>query len=51
MHSYTGSVEEMLALVQEGMYIGVNGLSMATEEGMEMVKQIPVDKIMIESIF
>ena len=31
------------------LYIGVNGCSMKTEENVELVKKIPLDKIMIES--
>ena len=49
VHSFTGSKEEMLALVEMGMYIGVNGCSLKTEENIEVVKAIPLEKMMLES--
>ena len=49
MHSFTGSLTELHALLEMDLYIGVNGKSMETQQGMELVKQIPVDKIMLES--
>lgn len=38
VHSFTGDKEELDQLVELGLYIGVNGCSMKTEENLEIVK-------------
>ncbi|KAK9238215.1 hypothetical protein V1525DRAFT_401865 [Lipomyces kononenkoae] len=49
VHSFTGTIEEMQSLVALGFSIGVNGCSLKTEENLEVVKAIPLDKIMLET--
>lgn len=49
VHSFTGTMEEMQRLVALGLDIGVNGCSMKTEENLEVVKAIPLDRIQIET--
>jgi len=49
VHSFTGTVEEMSGLVDLGLDIGVNGCSMKTEENLEVVKAIPLDRLQIET--
>lgn len=49
VHSFTGTVEEMQHLIKLGLHIGVNGCSMKTEENLEVVKQIPLDKLQLET--
>jgi hypothetical protein len=51
VHSYTGDEEELNALLEMGLYIGVNGCSLKTLANIEVVKKIPLDRIMLESIF
>jgi TatD DNase family protein len=35
--------------VDMGLYIGINGCSLKTEENVEMVKTIPLDKLLLET--
>ena len=49
MHSFTGTVEEMQRLVAMGFDIGVNGCSMKTEENLDVVRAIPLERIQIET--
>jgi TatD DNase family protein len=49
VHSFTGTVEEMRRLAAMGLDIGVNGCSMKTEENLEVVKEIPLDRLQIET--
>ncbi|CAN0901411.1 Deoxyribonuclease TATDN1 [Linum grandiflorum] len=49
-HSFTGSAEESNKLLSfKNMYIGVNGCSLKTAENLDVVKQIPIDRMMIET--
>lgn len=49
VHSFTGSVEEVQKLLSLGFYIGVNGCSLKTEENLEVAKEIPMDRLLIET--
>ncbi|KAL9098125.1 MAG: hypothetical protein Q9163_006155 [Psora crenata] len=49
VHSFTGTMIEMQNLVALGLDIGVNGCSMKTDENIEVVKAIPLDKLQIET--
>jgi len=49
VHSFTGTAEEMKRLVDLGFDIGVNGCSMKTDENIEVVKQIPLERLQIET--
>lgn len=49
VHSFTDSLEEMLELTRMGLYIGVNGCSIRTEEGIKVVENIPEDLLLLET--
>lgn len=49
VHSFTGTLEEMKELVEEGWDIGVNGCSLRAAESIEVVRQIPLERLQIET--
>lgn len=49
VHSFTDDLDELKACLDLDLYIGVNGCSLKTEENLEVVKHIPLDRIMLET--
>ena len=49
VHSFTGTIEEMERLVAMGLDVGVNGCSMKTEENLDVVRAIPLERMQIET--
>lgn len=51
VHSYTGDLDELKRLLALDLYIGVNGCSLKTQENIEVMKEIPLNRLMLESTF
>ena len=49
VHSFTGTLEEALELIDFGLFIGINGCSLKTAENLSVVEQLPLESLMIES--
>ncbi|KAF7683715.1 putative deoxyribonuclease TATDN1 like protein [Astathelohania contejeani] len=49
VHSFTGNIDEAMELIKKGYYIGINGCSLKTEEGLDLVRNIPIENIVVES--
>ncbi|KAI9805488.1 MAG: hypothetical protein M1825_000739 [Sarcosagium campestre] len=49
VHSFTGTLDEMKRILSLGFHIGVNGCSMKTAENLEVVKEIPLDRLQVET--
>ncbi|CAD6569898.1 MAG: hypothetical protein TREMPRED_005500 [Tremellales sp. Tagirdzhanova-0007] len=49
VHSFTGTMEEMREFVEMGFYIGINGCSLKTDENLEVVRAVPLDRILLET--
>lgn len=49
VHSFTGTAEEMRELMNLGLYIGTNGCSFKTADNCAVVKEIHLDRIMLET--
>lgn len=49
VHSFTGSAEEADELMKLGLYIGINGCSFKTAENCAVVREIALDRIMLET--
>jgi len=49
VHSYTGTLDEAQTLIDLGLYIGINGCSLKTEENLQVVRKIPLNKILLET--
>eukprot|EP01102_Stenamoeba_stenopodia_P010514 TRINITY_DN3176_c0_g1_i1.p1 TRINITY_DN3176_c0_g1~~TRINITY_DN3176_c0_g1_i1.p1 ORF type:complete len:347 (+),score=55.14 TRINITY_DN3176_c0_g1_i1:54-1043(+) len=50
VHSYTGeNPTHLKSLLDLNLYIGVNGCSLKTQQNLDIVKTIPLDRLMIET--
>lgn len=49
VHSFTGSIEEMNELLENDFYIGINGCMFKTQEGIEVIKRLPLERLLVET--
>jgi TatD DNase family protein len=49
VHSFDGTAELAKKFIDLGLYVGLNGCSLKTQENLEVVKTLPLDKILLET--
>lgn len=49
VHSFDGTTDEAEILIKMGFYIGINGVSMRSKESIEVLKRIPLNRILLET--
>ena len=49
VQSVTGTVDTAKKLLDMGFYIGFNGSGMRTEESLDVIRSVPLDRILIET--
>jgi TatD DNase family protein len=49
VHSFDDTLELAQQFMDMGLYIGINGCSLKTQDNLEVVKALPLDKILLET--
>jgi len=49
VHSFDDSLELASAFIDLGLHIGLNGCSLKTEENLEVVRELPLNRILLET--
>ncbi|KAK0564288.1 hypothetical protein OC844_001784 [Tilletia horrida] len=49
VHSFDGGLDEAHELLEMGFFLGVNGCSLKTQEQLDVVKELPLERLMVET--
>lgn len=49
VHSFTGTLSELQELIDLGCYVGINGCSLKTDDNLDIIRALPLDRIMLET--
>ena len=49
VHSFTGTSSELQQIIDLDLFVGLNGCSLKTEANLEVVKQVPLDRLLLET--
>ncbi|KAI0989589.1 hypothetical protein GJ496_001456 [Pomphorhynchus laevis] len=49
IHSFTDTYDEAMKFIDYDCYIGINGCSMKTDEQLDSIARLPLDKILVET--
>jgi len=49
IHSFDGTLEEARQFISLGYFIGLNGCSMKTQSNLDVIKQLPLENILVET--
>ena len=49
VHSFTGTLDELRRVLDMGFDVGVNGCSLKTEENVDVVREVPLGRLQIET--
>jgi TatD DNase family protein len=49
VHSFTGSADELDALLELDLYIGINGCSLKTDDNLAVMNRVPSNRLLLET--
>ena len=48
VHAFTGTADDLRSHLDMGMHIGIAGCSLKSQKNLDVIKLIPLDRLMIE---